>query len=217
MGNTFYNGRNPLPITPQEHFVKNVYASLDQATASRLERLQSEEGIRPSCKPGCSHCCRYLIPTNIAEAHTLAQYLKREWSKEQIIDLRIRTQQWSQWDKSQPGRYPFPGIDRQTNPANYEPCCPLLIDNVCSAYPVRPVVCRTHFVCSHPLSCAAANQPGSAEPAPVVLSSVVKAAGRFSIAIKNRIETTGMEFTRSIMLLPQWLAFNMGWDFAIAL
>jgi hypothetical protein len=217
MGKNLFNGGHPLPITPQEHFVKDVYSSLDQATASRLERLRSEEDITPTCKLGCSHCCRYLIMTNIAEAHTLVQYLKREWSKDQITDLRKRTLQWHEWDQTRPGRYPLPGLARQTDPPNYEPCCPLLINDACSAYSVRPVVCRTHFVCSHPLSCATANKPDSAGPAPVVLTSVVTAAGRFSTAIKNRIETTGLEFTRSIMLLPQWLAFNMGWDFAIAL
>jgi Fe-S-cluster containining protein len=217
MGKNFYNRKNPLPITPQEHFVKNVYASLDQETASRLEGLRREEGITPTCKLGCSHCCRYLIMTNIAEAHTLTQYLKREWSEEQRTDLRIRTQQWHDWDKSRPGRYPFPDLPLQSDPSDYKPCCPLLINNTCSAYPVRPVVCRTHFVCSHPLSCAAVNDPESAQAAPVVLTSVLKATDRFSMAIKNRIEMTGLEFSRSIMLLPQWLAFNMGWDFAIAL
>ncbi len=206
-----------LPITPQEHFVKEVYSSLDRATASRLDRLRSEEGITPPCTLGCSHCCRYPILTNIAEAHTLAQYLKREWSIDQTDDLRMRTQQWHEWDLSRPGRFPFPDLIRQTDLSDYVPCCPLLINGACSAYPVRPVVCRTHFVCSHPLSCAQANDPESAEAAPAVLTSVVTATSRFSMAIKERIETTGLEFSRSIMLLPQWLALNMGWDFAIAL
>jgi uncharacterized protein len=217
MEKNFYNGGEVLPITPQEHFVKEVYSSLDEATASGLERLRSEEGITPPCKVGCAHCCRYLIMANIAEAHTLTQYLKREWSEDQTRDLRFRTQQWHEWDLSRPGRYPFPDQVRQTDLSNYVPCCPLLINGACSAYSVRPVVCRTHFVCSDPLSCATANEPESAQAAPVVLTSIVTAASRFSLAIKDRIETTGLEFSRSIMLLPQWLALNMGWDFAIAL
>jgi hypothetical protein len=94
-----------IPITPQENFVNGVYSSVDEATACALDRLRSEHGIIPTCKVGCCHCCRHHILTNIAEAHTLAQYVKRELSVDQINDLRMRTQQWHEWDNSRPGRY----------------------------------------------------------------------------------------------------------------
>lgn len=206
-----------IPITPQENFVNGVYSSVDEATACGLDRLRSEDGIIPTCKLGCCHCCRYLILTNIAEAHTLAQYVKRELSVDQINDLRMRTQQWHEWDNSRPGRYPSANIDEQTDLSNYDHCCPLLVNGACSAYPVRPVVCRTHFVCSHPLSCCAANDPESTEDAPGVLTSVVTATSPFSMAIRDHIENAGLDFSRSIMLLPHWLAIEMGWDFAMSL
>jgi len=88
---------------------------------------------------------------------------------------------------------------------------------VWSAYRVRPVACRTHFVCSHPQSCQAANDPESTEEAPVVLRSVVMATSLFSMALRDHIGKTGLEFSQSIMLLPQWLAIEMGWDFALSL
>jgi len=206
-----------IPITPQENFVICVYSSVDEATACRLERLRSEDGIIPTCKLGCCYCCRFHILTNIAEAHTLAQYVKRELSVDQINDLRIRTQQWHEWDNSRPGRYPSANIYEQTDLSNYDHCCPLLANGACIAYPVRPVVCRTHFVSSHPLSCYAANIPKSKEDAPVVLTSVVTSTSRLSMAIRDHIENAGQDFSRSTMLLPQLLAIEMGWDFAISL
>ena len=206
-----------IPITPIEDFVKGVYSSVDEATACGLHRLRSEDGIIPTCKLGCCHCCRYHILTNTAEAHALAQYVKRELSVDQIHDLRIRTQQWHEWDNSRPGRYPWSNIDEQTDLSNYDHCCPLLVNGVCIAYPVRPVVCRTHFVYSHPLLCRAANAPGSTEDAPAVLTSVVTATIPFSKAIRDLIENAGLDFSRSIMLLPHCLAIEMGWDFAISL
>jgi hypothetical protein len=206
-----------IPITPQENFVNGVYSSVDEATACGLDRLRSEHGIIPTCKVGCCHCCRHHILTNIAEAHTLAQYVKRELSVDQINDLRMRTQQWHEWDNSRPGRYLPANIDEQTDLSNYDHCCPLLVNSACSAYPVRPVVCRTHFVCSHPQSCCAANDPECTEDAPVVLTSVVTATSPFSMAIRDHIENAGLNFSRSIMLLPHWLAIEMGWDFAISL
>jgi hypothetical protein len=152
-----------IAVTPQENFVRGAYVAMDDAVARGLERLRSEDGIIPSCKLGCSHCCRFHILVNIAEAHTLAQYVKRELSAEQINELRIRTQRWHAWDGSRPGRDPSVGIDDKIDISNYEPCCPLLVNGACIAYPVRPVVCRTHFVCSHPLLCLAANENKSAQ------------------------------------------------------
>ncbi|MBP1740265.1 MAG: hypothetical protein H6Q48_2558, partial [Deltaproteobacteria bacterium] len=67
-----------LPMTREESFVKAVYSSVDEAVARVLDRLCSETGVIPSCKLGCCHCCRYHIVMNIAEARTLAQYVKRE-------------------------------------------------------------------------------------------------------------------------------------------
>ncbi|MDY6987846.1 MAG: hypothetical protein SWQ30_07285 [Thermodesulfobacteriota bacterium] len=205
-----------IPIAPLENFVNGVYCSVDEATARRLDRLRSEEGIIPSCKLGCCHCCRHHILTNIAEAHTLAQYVKREFSVDQIKALRMRTKQWHEWDNSRPGRYPSANMDEQTDLANYDHCCPLLVNGRCSAYPARPVVCRTHFVCSDPLLCCATNDPESTEDPPVVLTSVATATSVFSRAIRDHIEKAGLDFSRSIMLLPQWLAIEMGWDFAVS-
>ena len=205
-----------IPITPRESFVNSVYSSLDEATASRLDQLRSEDGIVPTCKLGCCHCCRYHILTDIAEAHTLAQYVKRELSADQINDLRMRTQQWHEWDNSRPGRCQSASVDGQTDLSNYDHYCPLLVNSACSVYPVRPVVCRTHFVCSHLLSCRAVHDPESTEDAPVVLTSVVTTTSPFSMAIRDHIENAGLDFSRSIMLLPHWLAIEMGWDFAIS-
>ncbi len=204
-----------IPTAPEENFVNGVYSSVDEATACELDRLRSEDGIIPTCKLGCCHCCRYHILTNIAEAHILAQYVKRELSVDQINDLRMRTQQWHEWDNSRPGRYPSANIDGQTDLSDYDPYCPLLVNGECRAYRVRPVVCRTHFVSSPALACLTANDPESAEDAPVKLTSVVKAASPFSRVFRDHIENRGLDFSRSMMLLPHSLAIEMGWDFAL--
>lgn len=206
-----------IPVTPREEFMKGVYAQMDKAIAGALDHLCKEGGIIPMCRLGCCHCCRYHILINIAEAHTLAQYLKREWSKEKIHDLQARTRQWHTWDYFLRNSRPSTDLDAGTDFPPYGPCCPLLVGGECSAYPVRPVVCRTHFVSSPPLSCHAANNPGSTEAAPVALISVVTAASPYSKAIRSHIEHAGLEFSRTQMLLPHWLAMEMGWDFAPAL
>ncbi|MGV1100830.1 hypothetical protein ACUUL3_15645 [Thiovibrio sp. JS02] len=203
-----------MPMPPEEGFVKGVYAAVDEATAGELARLRREEGVVPPCGSGCCHCCRYHILTNIAEAHTLAQHLKREWSAAQLDGLRLRTQQWHAWDNSRPGRPAVRSMGR-TELAGYEHCCPLLVNGACGAYPVRPVVCRAHFVSSHPDLCSAANDPAAAVP--TVLASVAMAAMPSAGAIRGHLADRGWESSRTMMLLPQWLAIEMGWDFAIPL
>jgi Fe-S-cluster containining protein len=206
-----------IPVTPEENFVNGVYSSVDRATACGLDRLRSDDGIIPTCKLGCCHCCRFHILTNIAEAHALAQYVKRELSVDRINELRIRTQRWHEWDNSRPGRFPSAGTDNQTDLTHYDQYCPLLVNGACSVYPVRPVVCRAHFVCSNPLCCLATNDPESSEDAPMVLTSVVTATNQFSMSIRDHIEKGGLDFSRSTVLLPHGLAIEMGWDFAISI
>ena len=92
-----------IPVTPQESFVTDVYSSVDKAIAGELDRLRSEDGISATCKMGCCYCCRYHIIIDIDEAHTLAQYVKRELSVDQRNDLKKRTHQWHEWDNTRPG------------------------------------------------------------------------------------------------------------------
>ena len=202
-----------IPMAAQERFVTRVYRYVDRATAGGLDRLRADQGIVPACKPGCCHCCRYHILINRAEAHTLAQYIKREFSQERMEALRRRTQQWHAWDDSRPGRYPSAGLHAQTDLSGYEHGCPLLVDGICSVYPVRPVVCRTHFVSSLARLCQAANDPQSTEDTPVVLSCFVKEARRYKMALSEQCESAGSDGSLPIMLLPHWLAAEMNWDF----
>ncbi|MEJ2744260.1 MAG: hypothetical protein P8123_01010 [bacterium] len=204
-----------VPITPQEEFVNRLYLSLDEAIARELDHLRSTDGVIPTCALGCSHCCRNHIVTNVAEAHALAQYIKREFSIARISSLRMRTKRRHEWNDCRPGIHPPTDIRGQSDFSNYDHCCPLLVNGACSAYPVRPVVCRTHYIRSHPRFCREANDPGYTGPYPVAIKSIVEETRQFSAKIRDYIESTVGDFSRSRMPLPHWLAIQMGWDFAI--
>lgn len=205
-------------MTSEEKLVTDVYASVDEATTCALEQLRDKEGVIASCKLGCCHCCRFFILTNVAEARTLTQYIRRNFSADQIEELRMRTRKWHEWELSRPEIHPPSGLAKRIDFLGYEHGCPLLSNGACSVYPVRPVVCRAHFVSSDPLSCLAINDPKSEEAAPSVLMSVAAASSAFSRTMRDHIEKiTGLDFSRSQMLLPHWLAIEMGWDFAISL
>lgn len=204
------------PVTPQERYVTGVYRAVDEVTAREIDRLRCEEGIVPTCQRGCCHCCRYHIVTNIAEAHVLAQYVKREFTTDQIDALRRRTQQWHAWDNSRPGRHPSPPIIDPMDVLRRDPYCPLLVDGACSVYPARPIICRTHFVQSPAVFCRAASDPDATQDAPVVLTAVLEAAEPSAQALRELIEHAGLDYSRSLSLLPHGLAHHMAWDFALS-
>jgi len=204
-----------IPVTAQERLVQGVYDGVDEAAGRELYRLGLEDGVAPSCKPGCFECCSQHILMNPAEAHALAQFIRRNFSPAEISGLRQRTQRWHAQDEIRLGRSPAPALSESADLYCCALFCPLLVEDKCSAYPVRPVICRTHFVSSHPSSCRpACDSRPEAEPA-VSLTSVLKATRTASMPLSTGIENLERDATHSIMLLPHWLAIEMGWDFAI--
>jgi Fe-S-cluster containining protein len=194
--------------------VQEVYGRIDAMAGRELGRLRLEEGIVSSCRRGCCSCCGQHIQTNLAEAHTLGRYIKRTFSVQQISDLKRRTQRWLAWDGVR--RQGDPSAEHAVGPELFgdEPCCPLLVDRACSAYPVRPVICRTHYVSSDPSDCRASHDHRPVEHPPVVLTSILLATQPLSLLFRAEIEAAGLDFSRSIMLLPHWLAIEMGWELA---
>ena len=196
-----------VPSSRHEDVVRAAYAAIDVEVSAELDRLQREKATKASCAEGCGACCGYHIPANIAEAHVLARYIQRECSTEQIDALRERTQRWHDASESQRARERTDAVDHVA--------CPLLVDDCCMAYPVRPVVCRAHYVTSTPAWCRARVSLPSGDETPVALASVVEVSRPGAEAIQNHIEAAGIDYSRSIMLLPHALANQMGWSFAL--
>jgi hypothetical protein len=204
-----------LPVTPQERRVRDVYGRIDAAAGRELDRLRREEGVVSSCRRGCCSCCGQHIQMNPAEAHALGQFIKRTFSGQQIDGLRRRTLQWLAWEEGR--RQEDDPAHRSSGPGllGYEPCCPLLVDRACSAYPVRPVICRTHYVSSDPADCRPSHDLRPVEHIPVVLNTVLKATRPLAQLLRAESKSAADDFSRSIMLLPHWLAVEMGWEFGL--
>lgn len=202
-----------IPVTPQERLVRGVYGRIDAAADRELGRLRREEGVVSSCKRGCANCCGQYIQTNPAEAHALGQYIKRTFSVRQVDGLQRRTRQWLAWDGAR--RKADDPADRSAGPEllGYEPCCPMLVDRACSAYPVRPAICRTHYVSSDPADCRPSHDLRPVEHVPVVLASILNATRPLAQPLRAVSKSAGDDFSRSIMLLPHWLTIEMGWEF----
>jgi Fe-S-cluster containining protein len=194
-----------------EKFTLQVFEAVDKEISIELSRLKNEEGVIPSCHRGCFSCCRQRISTPLPEAYTIGQYIKRNFKKNELEDLKSRVTAWHLWMEQELPRHLQKGMDADTALYNYGPFCPLLVDGACSIYPVRPLVCRGHYVSSDARSCLSLTDDSALEEEPTLLRSVPSAGMKYGLQIRNLVEMRGLNFDDAVLLLPQWLIFEMGW------
>jgi Fe-S-cluster containining protein len=85
------------------------------------------------CKAGCSYCCRKPnVLASVPEIANIVGFVKENFSTGGRRDLKERARRYR---KQMEGR-------RVEDPTNESVPCPLLIDDRCSVYEVRPLICR---------------------------------------------------------------------------
>jgi Fe-S-cluster containining protein len=130
-----------------EAIVQTTFAHLQQSRSEQklsevargalalYEKLWAEDSVKDqpvlACRKECSFCCHLDVSLTIAEALLLAEHLKATRSSVELIALR------RQAEDHLARRQDLPSISPGTQPA-----CPLLVENACSAYSVRPLHCR---------------------------------------------------------------------------
>lgn len=104
-----------MPLTAPE---KERYQDLIRLLDQEFLRIKAEHGSRIRCRPGCAECClRFsVLPLEAAVLREAVETMAEE------IQSLIRNQ----------------AVNQES------PSCPLLVDERCSAYDFRPVICRTH-------------------------------------------------------------------------
>lgn len=113
-------------------------ALMDTADKANKRRM-TINGIR--CKRNCAGCCSRYIRISVAEAVIIYEHLRlsNKW-----FEVKLRAQR--QFETAQ-----------ITDPLSWFklniPCPVLSPDKLCLAYNVRPALCSTHFVTSHPRLC----------------------------------------------------------------
>lgn len=97
----------------------------------RTEEAASKGESPPiACKKGCSHCCFQIVGISVAEALTIAEHVAANYSEEELSSLLARMEAHLAAQSSLPLGEPFIHA------------CPFLVDDACSIFTVRPLVCR---------------------------------------------------------------------------
>jgi hypothetical protein len=178
--------------------VLRVYQSCDEATSRKLAQLAR----KPSCVAGCSHCCSLEVPVTRAEVETMVAWLHEQRTPEQLAAIRERLHGWLAWYRGDYERLVASGMSRVDAFFRHGPPCALLDDHRCSAYPVRPITCRNHYVASPASSCDPAVGDGNVE----VMESVAAAASSYVAELRATVERQGGNYLASVHLLQEWLA-----------
>lgn len=85
-----------------------------------------------ACAAGCSHCCHQSVGVTPLESVAIVEHLRQNSSTEELERVVERVHA---------ARLRTEGLDAQQRFSPDHPC-PLLVDNRCSVYAVRPLSCR---------------------------------------------------------------------------
>ncbi len=106
-----------------EEFIEAVHRDNEQmSNAGKARRI--------ACAKGCAHCCHQAVGATIPEVLRIASYLRERFSKEDLETIRGRIEGYISAKKA------------LAQAAKIVHSCPMLVDDMCSVFEVRPLKCR---------------------------------------------------------------------------
>ncbi len=103
------------------------------AEESAEERKETEPPDPPiACRAGCAYCCYPRVHVTPPEVIFLAHFIRAKFSSSELEGLKTRLKEADEITH---------GMTEEEHGGAGVPC-PLLVDNLCSAYDARPLECR---------------------------------------------------------------------------
>lgn len=121
------SGRTPLQVV---EVTDAAFATAATVVAEAEARTPRRAG--PACRSGCAWCCYQKVGTVAAEVLRVARFLRESLPADETAAVRARAAEVTVRRRALP-----PGERKR---ARFP--CPLLSENRCLAYPVRPLTCR---------------------------------------------------------------------------
>ena len=86
--------------------------------------------LMPQCSQGCAHCCYQWVRATVPEVLAVERYVREHFTAEAIEGLKERAREYrAAYEVLPPGQ-------------RMSRACPLLVGELCTAYEVRPLICR---------------------------------------------------------------------------
>ena len=116
-----------------ESAIKLVSDATERGEYLVAEILEEDPPREPiACKQGCAFCCHFPLDVTPPEIICMAEFLRKKLPGEELAAVRRRAAELAKktW-----------GMSTTERTGSGVPCA-LLVDNLCSVYPVRPLLCR---------------------------------------------------------------------------
>lgn len=183
----------------QLHMLKNFF-----------ELLHEKTDTYPSCKKGCSGCCKYPILATEVEYHYISNWMRINVTEDTMNSLHKNFDQWHEEMGSIIDSFEYGNKQKSIEYTRRNVKCPFLIDNSCSIYEARPVACRTYFSYGNPRSCESEMYPKGTIDLENAKHNIydVSIANRIKVVSKGDEEREDKMFRLAfaVLLLPLWFA-----------
>lgn len=120
--------RRKLSANKNVIFAINLVRQLHGQIDSLVTEIKQKLGVRFDCKKGCNYCCKLRIEAVPPEVFLIAR--------------QLRTLPSADFNKLIANLEEHSKVARGVRMENFNLQCPLLKDNACSIYSIRPVMCR---------------------------------------------------------------------------
>jgi hypothetical protein len=124
---TAFHG-NPTPASASS-LMKDIFRVCDQVMAGCLR-----SGAQLPCEQGCDWCCYLRVTATPLEVLCVVDYLQFILNACELATVRKRITATDEITR---------GMDGHRR-ASVKKICPLVVDNLCLVYPVRPIACRIY-------------------------------------------------------------------------
>ena len=115
-----------------------------------IAKTINSSSIKPACKAGCAFCCHYKVEVRAHEMLSIKDYFSKTLSTEKIASVLAEAETNAALIRTlTPEQHLVTNIK-----------CPMLQDNQCSIYPVRPFRCR-NFHSTDATACEQSHQDPS--------------------------------------------------------
>jgi uncharacterized protein len=164
--------------TPQD-LARSAAAVADYADAA-IEIIDDEHRPRLECREGCAFCCRKPgVLVTVPELVRILDYVGGSSSAEDRVGLEARARRYAAQVEGRSFNDPTP----ESVP------CPLLVNERCTVYEVRPLVCRGYNSTSVAACRKAHDDPASMVPMFAVLKDVTDGA---TVGAAHALKAAGM-------------------------
>lgn len=143
---------------PANKVIMDGFQYLLEQVNKEIGKMEKHMDVTPSCFKGCAFCCYFPIIITELEAKTMKQIIDH-WPAERKEKITNHLQQYFQTYQKEVAE--VTSLDRENDPdfkkkyIGAQVPCPMLDTetNMCLAYEIRPIPCRTYLNYSDPKVC----------------------------------------------------------------